>query len=701
MVSYCRYVAVSPITVAPSEAYARWQDRLATEFFAEKRNEPVVMFVDRDELNGLADHNEDGARSLASSVRELVDVDRGLSMFSCVVRLEAAWRDGPRTEPPPTLPVLALSVLAASEMRRDKEWARHNYYVRLAQALLPDGPDTAVETLRVNLGERGAFRAVAAMWKHLDAWLVEQTGAFGISTIRRDGENTRIGYPLSQTLMRRSDRAALTQFFAKLNFPQQGIPGPASLLEQLRMWVRQRSHGLTERFVQSLDDDALLKYLMPLVHDFAAAWDGKIITSEGLRRLEFRLAMEFNPSSAWWVIPSVPDFPGDILSGTCEGGAFEALITSDPYSSMYAAEGLPSVSSAALVSGMTARGADCVVEYLPSDVMILAENADAGGWMTVDAVQPYEKHVLVIAVDTAPSVESALEAAADSEWRRLPSKVAIKILGAGFVIYDNVRFSNSTKLDSALAKLPGRLARKLWSGTTARPRLINGLPLQQKLRRNLYLIGGEPDLILPTGAEPRDVTVTLDGVSDRVRASIFPFPLRVLGGGFTPGLHTIEADGEVLTFEVAAGSGDDRQQGSGSVAWLDGKIQAGMPGAEVCGALTPFRRVERPVLARRSSIESWLIHPSGQTAPLREPPRPSFAPQLNFPLFEVDREAAAWLAQKRARGWILTRMHMQTPEFCDLSIEDRLLWSELVASIDFDDSDWQQYCLEWERFRAQ
>ena len=58
--------------------------------------------------------------------------------------------------------------------------------------------------------------------------------------------------------------------------------------------------------------------------------------------------------------------------------------------------------------------------------------------------------------------------------------------------------------------LPASLAANIRLGTTARPRLINGLPLHRNLSRNTYLAGGEPDLELPVGAEARDVEVKLD-----------------------------------------------------------------------------------------------------------------------------------------------------------------------------------------------
>jgi hypothetical protein len=675
--------------------YALWQERLSAEFFFDRPGQPVVLFVDRDELDDLAGNAEDGARSLASAVLELVDVERGAMLFARVQQAERAWRGGTRNEPPPTLPVLALSVLAASEMHSDDEGARHNYYIRLARALLPDAQDAEVADLRTVLRDRHAFVAVATMWKQLNDWLTERAGASGISTIRQDTEWTRIGYPLSQTLVRRSDRSALTRFFARLNLKPEGLPGPDSLMNMLRLWAGHRGHGLSDRFVDSLSDGALIGYLTPLIHELAKAWDGKIVTPEGLRRLELRLAVDLDEGKAWWVIPSLPDIPNDLLTGTSDGQKFEALIALDPNSSMYHAQGLPHVTAAALTFGVSARGERSFAEYQASKVVVLADTADAGGWMSVDAVRPYEEHVFIATSEVAAAVGRALDAAADAGWRQLPPQTAARLVGAGYVIFGQVVFSAPDRLDAAIATLPGGVATSLRLGTTARPRLINGLPLLRSLTRNLYLTGGEPDLVLPVGAEPRDVTVTLDGMADRLRASIFPFPFRRFGP-YEEGPHTVEADDEKLTFVTAPSTGDDRiPDVVGSLGWCAGTLCESRTDATVCGAVTASERVERPVLAKRGSSETWIIAATGQMTQLAEPAAPIFLAELNFPLFEVDRDRGAWLAQKRAAGWTVTRMSPLEPAFRGLTADDRLLWDELAAAVASNDRLWAMYCDAW------
>lgn len=681
------------------EAYARWQALLADEFFQGRENQPVVMFVDRSVLQELADPGEDGPRALASAVHQLVDVRAGRLMFARAEAAESAWRRGSRDQPPPTLPVLALSVLAASEMSRDGVIASNNYYIPLAKALLPDGSDAEVSSLRDVLRDRGAFTGVAEMWSQLHRWLAENDGHFGISTIREHPDLTRIGYPLSQTLVRRSDRAALTRFFARLNMSAEGVPGPGSLFSMLRLWTSYRSQGLSERFIASLTEPAVEEYMRTLVHQLAVAWDGKIITAEGLRRLELRLVLDLDRSSAWWVIPAVQDVTEDLLSGTSGGKQFTSLLRTDPYSSLYHVEDLPPVDTSALTTGLVARGTSCVAEFQPSKLVVLADNADAGGWMSVDAVQPYEEHAFVVAQESVAVVERVLTAAADGGWRRMSQSMVDQFF-RGYAIYYGITFSDQGALESALAELPINFVANLRTGVNVRPRLVNGLPILRNVARNIYLSGGEPDLALPVGAEPRRTAVTIDGITDTVLASIFPLPISRIDK-WESGTHTVQADGEELKFVVAPSAGDGRpSSGIGSLGWEDGELRSCQSDAAICGALVADASADRPVLARRGALESWLILPNGQLAELAEPPIPNGFEQMSFPLFEVYHPKAVWIAQKRRDRWTINRIRFHEPNFRTLSARDRSLWSALVSSVASADPIWKMYVRAWKAFNA-
>jgi hypothetical protein len=678
--------------------YQSWQSRLADDFFSGHERQPVVMFVDRAVLQNLADEGQDGPRSLAEAVGEMVNVPMGRSMFARIEQAEAAWQQGPRDRPPPTLPALALSVLAASEMARDGYIASHNYYMPLAKAMLPDGSKSQVDALRIAL-RAGAFTAVADMWGRLNRWLDEYGGRFGYSTIREHPELTRIGYPLSQTVIRQSDRAALTRFFDRLNLADEGVPSPESLISMLRVWTGTRSHGLSDRFVASLTELSLIGYMQTLVHQLAEAWDGKTVTPDGLRRLDLRLVVDLDRTAGWWVIPAVKDVTEDVLGGTADGQEFTALLTTDPYSSLFEIEGLPPVRPAALSAGLVARGSKCVAEFQPSRLVVLADNADAGGWMSVDALQPYEEHALLVSSESVSAVEQVLRDAADSGWQRMNQAIADRILG-GYAIFYGVAFSDQGALEAAMKALPISVASNLRVGANVRPRLVNGLPILRDIARDVYLPGGEPDLALPVGAEPRKTDVSIDGDTESLLASIFPFPVSRLNG-LRHGPHVVRADGEELTFIVAPGATDDRTSpGVGSLGWSGGLLQRSPTPPSVCGARCSDTQPERPTLARRGATESWLLLPNGKFIEIYEQPPPVGFEGISFPLFEVEQPRATWLVQKRRHGWSVTRIRVQEPNFRELSAKDCELWRELSQVTVVDDFIWQMYRNAWERFSA-
>ena len=145
---------------------------------------------------------------------------------------------------------------------------------------------------------------------------------------------------------------------------------------------------------------------LQLVHDLAAAWDGKIITPEGLRPLDIRLAVDLDDAQAWWVIPSVTDVSADLLRGTANGVPFEAIIATDRHTSLYHAETSPGRHAVHAHHRIhcpwrPSRGR----VRTPESVRAGAQRADAGGWVSVDAIQPYEEHAFIVAADAVAQIQ--------------------------------------------------------------------------------------------------------------------------------------------------------------------------------------------------------------------------------------------------------------------------------------------------------
>lgn len=677
--------------VALPSLYARWQELLAAAFFENAAGKPVVFFTDDDELARLWGHGEgDGQQAaalLAQAVGQLVDVRKGPDMFDRLLLLERIWRNEAQQGPPPTLPLLAMSVLAATRMVSDSEGAAHNYYVRLVNALMPAASAPERDQAHQAISERRAFVAVAAMWQCLDRWLDGLGDEAGLSTIRGHPEWTRIGYPLSQALLRRSDRASLTQFFAAMNVAEDGVPAPGPLLEYLQLWAS-RPRGLSKAFENALSAEDLESLIEPLVWRLASAWDGIVIAEGGQRRLEVRVAVDLESWSCYWAIP----FPGGVgeavLSGTIDGTPVQAQVSEDPGAALFIVTGLPVPTGRSLREGFR-LGSDAVAAIAaPSQVVVAAEHPETASWVAVPAITPFESHLVLAAAGVSADVEEALREAADPGWRAVPQPAG-QVLLAGFAIFEKVIFSDPSRLSGALARMPGLRATGLRPDPTARPRLVNGLPLARIVTRDAYLEGGEPDLLLPSGTEPRAVPAALDGVAQEppFRATSFPIPLQ-RGGTLPLGRHEVDVDGELLSFRVLPGNPETASKRQPEKGWAATLAGAG-GGPE-------------PVLVRRGCQQAWMLHRNGLCTSIAEPGPPQGlhqrVPELVSLFYELEApHEAAWLATQRRGQWNVVRLRAHMPDFARPDPASLAIWNEVGQHGPPGDALWRLFVQAAER----
>jgi hypothetical protein len=685
------------------ERYGSWQARLTKEFFGRIPDKPVIFFTGDDELRLLASDSADPADDLAAAVRQLVN-PYAPTMFDAVTAAVREWRAGARDEPPPTLPVLALSVLAATRMHTDAQARSSNYYLRLAQALVPGADEQVVEQIRLALRD-GAFIPVVNMWRDLHEWLGERAGAAGISTIRDHPELTRIGFPLSQALIRRSDRATLTRFFEALDIRNVGVPAIEPLAEYLQLWAA-RPRGLSESFRHALADDILCSLLVPLVSGLAVAWDGQVITAEGLSRTQVAITLDLDRWTIRWALMTGSDARRDVLRGHVNGTEVEITVTPDPYSSVAQVSGAPPVTGSALRAGFRLRGASQMAELSATRAMILAEDPDTGGWLSVPAIRPFTEHLIVVSAEFSGEVQRVLQLAADIGWRMVQQPASRPLL-PGFVIFRQVVFSEANSLAAVLRSAPGLLKAVILPDPTARAKLINGLPISRRVSRDLFLTGGEPDLLLPVGEQPRPVASALDGTRQEppFQATGWPIELRRIGP-LPPGAHVIEADRDLLRFTLLdADPTIAAPAGTGELGWdQNGNLGSGADKV-IIGAMINAADPPAPVLVRRAATRVLLIRRDGKLTIVGEPP-PLSGPLADVPgltgyYFEFDPPwDAVWLAELVGGRWRIRCLRRVAPEFTALDEFSRRTWPTL-AGVDLgSDLLWQLYTRAWDHARG-
>lgn len=646
--------------------YCEWQFLLEDAFLSSAVG-PTVLFIDDDELHRLCPHLEDPASALTDAVREMVDPALGRSMFDRLSAVHRRWKSSPQTQPPPVLPLLALTVLAATRMRRDGGARASNYYLRLAETFLPGAGNAEVESARNLLRDSPAFAEVVEMWRALDSWIEQQDGAAGISMIRDHPRLSRIGYPLSQAVMRGSDRTALTKFFAALDATRLGVPEEDALFRYLELWAA-HPRGFSEAYLHALADENLRPLISALVHRLAQSWDGQVRTLDGRRSLELHLALDLDEWQARWLVAA--DNGPKELAFTVPGGD-RLTLAREHGVPFYTGSTLATVDGNVVRDGLRLTGEESTAEFAGRRIVIFRRHAYTGTWVSCEGIIPFEEHAIAVEIGMATSVRAALEQAASSRVRLVRQRPPDFLL-EGFALFEGLQFEDPQRLRTALREFPVLGQLRLVPEGTARPRLVRGLPLARHVSRSCYLRGGEPDLVLPSGPTPRTVTVTLDGTSQDLLASGFPIELRRFGP-LGIGKHVITADGEQLEFSIL-----DAEPGT-----RPGPTDQD-PAPAVFGALVDPPDMAIPFLARRGKQETVILHEDGRAQTIPDPACPEFleedAAGMRPPYFEVHPPPGArWMAQRRQNQWEVVSLDPSHPGAYTLSQDVPQLWKQVCA----------------------
>lgn len=661
----------------PDWSYWDWHRELASAFLVTRpAHEAFVLHVDDDELRRLWPDLPDAAASLSTAVSRYLRWEAGAALFEPIVRAtELQRRAG---GPPGSLPLLAVTVLAASRMRREDTVSSNAYFIRLAQALRPalEGP------LRQKVCQQlsTSFGLVADMWRDFDEWL-RRTRTYGTSSIQGHPHLTRIGFPLSQALVRESDRMRLTAFLHDIDVGGRGVPPKNALVTYLHVWAS-RPRGLSETFLMALDEPQLRDLVVDAVLRLAVGWDGVVRNPGGKRRLDLRLVLDLDEFEVRWAAIRLPELQEDTLVSD-DGHRFS--IRAPEWGSQYIVTGAPPP-TVWLCKRTRASSDHCSALIDVPDVLVARENADAGGWLAANGLELHEEHVLVVTADLQEAAEQMLEQAAEPGWQLVQQRPP-RVLLPGRCIYRRVRISDPGAFERAFSELSPKLMRSLRPETPPRPRLVNGLRVAAHLGPHHYLCGGEPDLLLPAGPDPRTVPTALDG-SPQVPpflATGFPIALRRTGP-LPRGRHEVVTNGEALAFYVHdTVDSSDTAPAVCTAGWQIGATSAtltsGQPslvaGARVDGSL------EEPRLLRR--ISEWhVVNRDGGTRRLTAPPPATWVSTYGLPSSQhfdfIPEPGDAWLVefrQGKARMPGLLKWH--EPTMRGLNDADRHVWMAMNA----------------------
>ena len=371
--------------------YERWSAALDRQFLHEPADDPIVLCVDPETLANLTGQDgEESATALARCVGS--EVMPGYR-FGAIARRCDRWASGGRLSAPPSLPLLAVTVLAASRMDRSAEVGAHNYYRRLRELLDPSDNQHGMP------GDYGP--AVPMLWRQLETWLNDELGGSrGILTLPSEEElahtkyRKNIGYALQHALFRASDRRRLVAFLRAVGLePGEEEIEAVELRRTLALWASRRLPQ-AERLYRLATEPEYETYCLRLLQRQAEDWDGRLDDPEtGKPVSPIRLCLTTRPRSLEVVLPRDDRMP---VATTIDwdGEVIQLLSsTSDPY---FQPVPLPiAISSEFLSADFAVVGPHIGAALEAKTIHAFRYDEYLGAWISTDSISFGELHYLL------------------------------------------------------------------------------------------------------------------------------------------------------------------------------------------------------------------------------------------------------------------------------------------------------------------
>ncbi len=657
-----------------SQAYDQWCEVLSEEFFgASHALQNTVLYVDDDVERELAERHriETPLTDAVSSRMHWGRSDRSLLhgiRYDC--RL---WASQGSVGPPPSLPVLAASVLAATRMAASDGMRRTNYRGRWYQ--LFGVPQEGHQANRLNQ----ALDDVAAMWAELGSWLDEAGGLYGTSTVSTDKTFWRVGYPVSQALVRTSDRQMLTRFFATTRLRPRnatGVPG-RELLRRLAVWSAGRGRQFSPRFMnevrlasQSGKGDPLID-IAALLERLAADWDGTLHEPERTHRRKaagLRLAVTERGQRLEWLA----DIAEGIDETTVQVHGGRSFSLRSDYGGVYSGLETLNPSEPQLRLGLRLEGSDLVIEWVPQEVVLLRMHPDLGEWVSTEYFEPGEHHWILASSAEAAKVRAML---ASLDSRMVPE---YKAPVPGWVLFKRVRAVDASAFTRTLNS-KNEHTYVLQPQVRRDTKLVGGLRIAREYPSGSgvaghYLSGAEPDLLLPAAQAPDGtVDVTLNGRTTKLKADPrVPFPLRKLS--LEEGTHQVGTTSSSHVFTVHQGLHEGLPEETGSLGYKCGGTAAVRvsttddSGTWLRGAVVPETiKLPHSVIVRSRIQEAFFLDPYGGVVPVRgqKPPpwiRKRVPAAAAEPALEVEAPSTSvWFVYRTSQRWWVRAVNTDIP----------------------------------------
>ena len=228
------------------ERYERWNNAIAdTIYSASAAGQPAYLDLEDDIITAVGRLAEPEATSpqdaLIDAVRGTLVLDHRASDVwrGHLRRLDDWWRNEDTLDPPPTVALAALFSLAAEAMQDTAGKAANNFYGQLKDLLRLDEQELAKVTAAYRKVHPFAAAPVSEyLWTSINEWLVHLEGNRGLPTAAANAEgHAHIGFPLSQALVRATDRQKFGEMFALFGLAPGSSMTHVEMAELIDEWM--------------------------------------------------------------------------------------------------------------------------------------------------------------------------------------------------------------------------------------------------------------------------------------------------------------------------------------------------------------------------------------------------------------------------------------------------------------------------------
>lgn len=234
--------------------YDRWNHAILSYFLeGTQRGASVFLSIDDDVISQIG--YQLGIEKAASLPVFCLAVRNRIFKGNCIELERVAGLNA--SEVPNGVAFLAAMVLAASRMEEKDLISHSNYFARLREVL-----ELPIEEGRPRGMKIGSEKF---LWSEWGLWLQKQ--GFLPTAYAGDGPTTYTSYPISQTLLRRTDKNRLSRLFTEKRWP------PDWDIDTLLMHIKREASGLSQHLQTLLSSDAQrYQATAEAMYDFYEDW---------------------------------------------------------------------------------------------------------------------------------------------------------------------------------------------------------------------------------------------------------------------------------------------------------------------------------------------------------------------------------------------------------------------------------------------